>query len=114
MTGLAGSITPKATGNVQITVSGTVSSSAIGDGASIQISHGTGTAPANAATLTGTQDGVAVHYVAATVAGKAPFSLTAYVAGLTVGTAYWLDLAVAATTGGTATVADISIVAIEV
>ena len=113
MLGLAGSITPNAGGNVMITISGNVNSSVIADGASLQVSYGTGAAPANAGALAGTQVGQVVKYVASTVLGQSPFSLTVYVTGLVAGTAYWIDLAVAAITGGTATFADVNIVAIE-
>ena len=114
MMGLAGSITPNAGGNVLILITGDILNATIGDGVTIQISHGTGSAPANAAALTGTQDGVAVNFIASTAAGKVPFCVMAYVAGLTLGTAYWIDLASAQLTGGAVTMQHINIVAIEV
>lgn len=114
MMGLAGTITPVVTGRICITVSGDVFNPNIGDGATVQLSYGTGAAPANGAALAGTQVGTAVKYVAATVAAKVPFSVTAVVTGLTLSTAYWIDLAVAATTGGTASVNEVSISAFEV
>jgi hypothetical protein len=116
MMGLAGSITPKLSGNVQITVTGTVfnSNATVGDGSNVQISYGTGSAPANAGVLQGTQIGSNVHFVSSTAAGKVPFCLMAYVTGLVPNTAYWIDLAVQAVTGGPATVQDITIVAVEI
>jgi hypothetical protein len=115
MMGLAGSVTPKSTGNVLLMFSGTVfNPTAIADGVTIQISYGTGSAPANAAVLQGTQVGTVQRYIASTTAGKSPFSLNAYVTGLVGGTAYWLDLAVADSAGGTATITDVNIIAIEV
>jgi hypothetical protein len=115
MMGLAGSVTPKSNGNVLAIFNGTVfNPTAIGDGVTIQISYGTGSAPANAATLTGTQVGTVQRYIASTTAGKSPFCLVAYVTGLVAGTAYWLDLAVADSIGGTATITDVNIVAIEI
>jgi hypothetical protein len=114
MAGLAGSFTPNSGGNALVIIEGDVLNSTIGDGATLQISYGTGVAPANAATLTGTQTGRAVNFVAATATGKSPFAIMAYVTGLIAGTAYWLDLAVTPVTGGSVTVADVNIVAIEV
>jgi hypothetical protein len=113
MLGLAGSVTPNAGGNVLIIITGDIGDNAIAGTATIQISHGTGAAPANAAALVGTQDGVAVTFTAATVAQKSPFSVSAYVTGLVGGTAYWLDLAVSSPTN-TATIQHVNIIAIEV
>jgi hypothetical protein len=113
MMGLAGSITPNAGGNVLIMITGDILNATIGDGVTIQISHGTGAAPANAAALTGTQDGVVVNYIASTAAGKVPFSVMALVTGLVGGTPYWIDLASAQLTGGAVTMQHINIVAIE-
>lgn len=115
MAGLAGAITPVVTGRVVIIINGTTfNATAIADGVTLQISYGTGTAPANAAALTGTQVGGIQKYVAATTAGKAPFCLAANVTGLTLGTAYWIDLAVADITGGTADITDVTITAFEI
>lgn len=114
MMGLAGSITPSRSGKVLIQVSGDIfNATAIADGGKAQIRWGTGSAPTNGAALTGTTAGGLVQYIAATTAEKAPFSLNAVVTGLTLGTAVWIDLGLAAITGGTATVNDISISAIE-
>ncbi len=114
MMGLAGAITPNVTGKVLIHISGDIASDTSGDGANVQIRTGTGTAPANAAALTGTAAGGLVKFVAAANAQKAPFSLSAIVSGLTISTAIWIDVGLAAVTGGTATIKDISISAIEV
>lgn len=99
MSGLAGTITPKRSGTVLIVISGFLTSTAVtaGVGIQVQISHGTGTAPVNAATLTGTQDGAVMKYTIPSTAIAAdvmqPFSVNAVVTGLTKGTAYWIDLA---------------------
>ena len=114
MMGLAGAITPSATGKVQITITGTIANAtAIADGAKVQIRYGTGTAPVNTAALTGTAVGSLQQYIAATTAETAPFAVSAVVTGLTLSTAYWLDVSLAAITGGTATVTGVSITAIE-
>ena len=113
MMGLAGTITPVLSGRVLVVMTGTWGSGTIGDGVNVQLSYGTGAAPANADALTGTQFGSIKHLVAATVAGRAGFTVAFFVTGLTSGTAYWLDLAVEAVTGSTATIYDVDIVAIE-
>jgi hypothetical protein len=53
-----------------------------------------------------------VRAIAGTV--TVPFSVQAIVTGLSVATAYWLDLSLAAITGGTASIADVSISVIEI
>ena len=103
MQGLAGSITPAVSGNVLITISGTIIANTavtITHGIKYQISYGTGTAPTNAATLTGTQVGIIAEERAgstlttvATPFGLWPFSISYMVTGLVVGTTYWIDLA---------------------
>jgi fibronectin-binding autotransporter adhesin len=99
MQGLSGSITPTRSGNALIIVSGTVGigTTAAGAGLQWQISYGTGSAPTNGATETGTQVGSIQKYLnPATVTAAdvaVPFSVQSRVTGLTVGTAYWIDLA---------------------
>lgn len=114
MLGAAGSITPKATGVILIVINGDGRNATAADGYKVQISYGTGSAPTNGAALTGTQVGGAVTCSRAqAAAGQVPFSTNAIVTGLTVGTAYWIDLAFATVVGGTATIADISLSVIE-
>ena len=115
MMGLAGTITPRVTGRILVTVSGTIfNATAIADGASVQLRTGTGAAPANGAALSGTTAGGASKYVASTTAGKVPFALTAIISGLTLAVAVWIDVGLAAITGGTAQISDVSIAALEV
>ena len=115
MAGIAGSITPVATGVIHFTISGdATNATAIADGAQVQASYGTGSAPTSASAVTGTQCGGLQKYVASTTAGKAPFSVNCVVTGLTLGTAYWLDLTLAQITGGTASISDISVSAFEI
>ncbi len=115
MMGLAGSITPTVSGKIMLVISGDIfNASAVADGAKVQASYGTGTAPSNGATITGTQCGARPQYVASTTAGKSPFSVNCVVTGLSLSTAYWLDLTLAAITGGTATINDVSISAYEI
>lgn len=116
MMGLAGSFTPTSTGRALIVISGDIANGSVNDGAQVQIRYGTGSAPANAAALTGTTAGGVVKYNGAsnTAAIKFPFALNAIVTGLTVNTAYWIDIGLAAITAGTASIKDISISVVEV
>lgn len=122
MQGLAGAITPKKSGSVLVTITGTLvhSAATVNVGAIWQISHGTGTAPTSNAVLTGTQDGNTVQSKLATAATAAadvsvPFSITALITGLTVGTAIWIDLAAKAlTTISIQSLTTVCITAIEV
>lgn len=115
MMGMAGAITPRVTGSIMITICGDITNSTAASGSNVQIRYGTGTAPANAAALTGTTLGGLVKFIASpTTTSKSPFSLTAYLTGATVGTALWIDVGLAAVTSGTATIADVTIVAWEI
>jgi hypothetical protein len=107
MMGLAQAITPQVTGRILVTVCGVVAQSTTADGATWQIRVGTGSAPANAAALTGTAYG-SLQSMTFTGVLKVPFSLTALVTGLTVGTAAWVDVSLAAVTAGTATMTSVA------
>ena len=113
MMGLAGSITPTFSGSVLLIVSGDVTNDTITDGAKVQLSYGTGTAPANGDAIGGTQCGGRPSYDAAGAADRVPFSVNCVVTGLTLTTTYWIDLTLAAITGGTASVSNVSISAVE-
>jgi hypothetical protein len=121
MQGLAGSIKPTTTGSVLIIISGTVvspSGTAAGNGIKYQISYGTGTAPANAATLTGTQVGTVQEYTnPATVTAadvNQPFSHAVVITGLTAGTTYWIDEAAeSVATVSDMGLANVSVTAVE-
>ena len=113
MMGLAGTITPRVTGKLYIIISGDISNDTATNGAKVQIRHGTGSAPANGAALTGTTVGGLVQFTMALGAQKVPFSIQGIVSGLTVGTAYWLDVGLAAITAGTANIRDLSVTAFE-
>lgn len=113
MMGLAGSFTPAITGRVVMVITGNIASSASADGAAAQLTYGTGSAPANAAALTGTAAGTIAQVTAVNVnADKYPFTCLAY-ASLTAGTTYWFDLRLKATTAGTASVTSIYMLAVE-
>ena len=114
MMGLAGTITPVVSGKVHISVCGDIAQNTASDGANVQLRTGTGAAPTNGAALTGTTRGSLIkqNNVSAVVE-KVPFCLIWTVTGLALGTAVWIDVGLAATTGGTATIADVDIVADE-
>lgn len=114
MMGIAGAITPAKTGKIHITITGTIfNAGGIGDGANVQLRTGTGSAPANGDALTGTTGGGLVKFISSTTAEKVPFTVCAIVSGLALATAVWIDLGLAATVGGTATVTDLSVTAFE-
>lgn len=104
MMGLAQAITPNFSGRILIIVSGYLSNGTASSGAKAQIRHGTGTAPINGAALTGTADGnyVAVQNGTAPMAAI-PFCMQVILTGLTIGTAYWVDVSLASITSGTST-----------
>ena len=117
MMGLAATITPTITGKILIIISGDFDNNTGDDGAQVQIRTGTGTAPLNGAALTGTTRGGLVKMVVTASGGSAttrvPFSLNSIVSALTLGTSVWVDISLAAITGGTARVRDISVSIIE-
>jgi hypothetical protein len=114
MMGLAGTITPATSSVISVTICGTTSN-ASATGNQWRIRYGTGGAPANGAALTGTAAGPVQTFTV--LSGSAnttyPFSVTANITGLTPGTAYWLDLSLASTSG-TATIINVGVSAIEI
>jgi hypothetical protein len=113
MMGLSGSFTPVNSGNFIITITGDMQNSTTGDAAKAQARYGTGTAPTNAAALTGTACGSQPNSMATGAPHIFPLTLTCLVTGATVNTAYWIDASVVAVTGGTASIADLTITAFE-
>ncbi len=113
MMGLNVAFTPTTTGRVLVNLTGMLANNTIGDGASVQLRFGTGTAPINTAALTGTTVGVLKNMIASTAAGKQGVALSGIITGLTVGTAIWIDVGLKAVTGGTATLFDVDAVVIE-
>jgi hypothetical protein len=121
MMGLSGSITPSRSGTVLILISGDMSNTTSGDGGKVQIRYGTGSAPANGAALAGTAAGAQPQMTCAGILSglvslsgcTTPLSTNAVVTSLSVGMTYWIDTSLAAVTGGTATIKNVSITAIE-
>ena len=73
----------------------------------VVICYGTGTAPVNGAALAGTIASQPARYKATAGGDYVPFSITCLVEGLTGGATYWLDAAVRAPSGGTASITDL-------
>ena len=118
MMGLAGSITPANTGTIMIVISGDYDNGSGDNGCAARIRTGTGTAPANGAAITGTARGglVTMSIIASqgNTSNRIPFHCNVLITGLTPGTAYWIDISLAAVVGGTARARNISISVIEI
>lgn len=117
MMGYGSSITivPNVTGRIMITVHGMISNGTANDGVQVTSAIGTGTAPVNGAALVGTFPGfVGLTNNANTNSAFFPFSVTGVATSLTVGVTYWLDVVLAAVTGGTASIQNVRITAYEI
>ena len=114
MAGLAGSITPNLTGRIFLSISGTSANNTGNDGCVVTPRYGTGTAPSNGNALTGTVAGNTGGLTASNGANDfSAWTAQGLVTGLMTGTAYWLDVGEAASTGGTCSLTNITIIAIE-
>ena len=113
MMGLAGTLTPLYKTRMFVSIQGTIANSTISDGATVRCYFGTSTAPTNGAALTGTAIGSARTNSTLIAGAGVPFSCGGWVTGLTANTAYWIDAAVAAVTGGTASITAVDISANE-
>lgn len=93
MMGLAGAITPAGSGAIEVSITGYMLNSAAHSN-TIQIRYGTGSAPANGAAATGTLLG-GVQLIgcgAVSGGGGIPIALNGILSGLTLSTAYWVDV----------------------
>lgn len=113
MAGLAIAFTPTKTGNIKVKITGEISNDTVGDGSTVAAAYGTGTAPANGDAATGTAMGNTFTFTSTAASDKGAFAIVAYVTGLTIGTAYWLDLSILAVTGGNAGITNISYIVEE-
>lgn len=111
MMGMGGTckITPSSTGRVQVWFIGDDSNTSINTDTRT-VRYGTGTAPANAAALTGTSFGNNTQVIS-TAAAPYSFHLGG-IAFLTVGTAYWFDMGLG-TNGGTASLTNVNCSVVE-
>lgn len=92
-----------ASGRVLLMITGDASHATIGQGGTMKLRFGTGTAPVNGAALTGTVAGQQNVYAVATTAERLPFCVVAIITGLSVSTAYWFDLSLASSGGASPT-----------
>lgn len=117
-------ITPQITGRVLVVVTDNVTGTS-GQTVTMQLSQGTGAAPANAAAVTGTQFGSQVTSSPLTGELLVPFALVAVVTDLAVpsvnslgvtstAVAVWLDVALKQTTGTAAALTNLQCVAVEI
>lgn len=113
MMGLAVAFTPVNSGKVSVSASGSMANSAAASGMKPQIRYGTGTPPGSAGSPVGTAVGnqPQANNLGANV--RVPFTCTAIISGLPLGVAHWFDVVLAAITGGTANVYDLSITVVE-
>lgn len=114
MMGLAVAFTPKRTGNVLVTICGGISNTTGGDGAQVSVYVGTGSAPANGATLVGVQTTGGALFIAASAGANAPFCVTGIASGLSLSVPIWIDARLEAVTGGTASLNNVTVSAVEV
>lgn len=114
MMGIGASFTPRTGARLLVTISGDIRSSVSANGAQFQMRYGTGTAPANGDADAGTAFGNRENLLAASNGNRVPFSHSSLLTGLVGGTTYWFDEALQAISGGTATMANMRIVIVEV
>jgi hypothetical protein len=107
--------TPTKTGTLYIWIHGRVSNASSLDGVQVQGRYGTGTAPSPNALATGTGFGLPQNYLAP-AGGQQPFGgfvCAARIAGLTLSTPIWIDIAIASLVGGLAEVQDVDCMILE-
>lgn len=113
--GSAWTITPVSSGKVMIVINGEVTTAVAAVSATVGARYNSGTAPANGAAVTGNAFGSKADYTTTPpgIGLKVPFAFSDILT-LTVGTAYWFDLAVAtANVADAASVSNLSISAHE-
>ena len=115
--GLSSSFTPHYDGVALIVISGAANDSAISAGGKFSVQYGTGAAPANAATITGSTCGAPIitgnGSLTGNVANVIPFSITCVATGLALNTGYWIDVAYSVTAASTLTLTNVSVSAVE-
>ena len=103
--GSSWAITPSFSGRLRIVVCGWVALSAGDTNGFINATYGTGTAPANGAAKTGTfLASTDIIIATADVSGAVPFAFEYEAAGLSLSTAYWVDLTLRSNSGATISV----------
>lgn len=107
MMGLGDIFTPVVSTMINITYTG-YATSTVTNGINARLSSGTGAVPANGAALTGTQFGFNTDTSNCNANQRVPFSITRILSGLSQGTTYWFDIALAANTTGTVSIHNLS------
>lgn len=92
-------ITPSSTGNIRIRITGNVVSGVAS--ANFNVRYGTGTAPTVNASLTGSGGTTTDYNTGVGAASNSVFTIEYEATGLTLLTAYWVDIAGGSTGGGT-------------
>lgn len=87
------SLTPQVTGRILLVASFVLTSGATGATCTVQLSFGTGAAPANAAAVAGTQQGGQPFFTSLTGMLTMPLTLVTVITGQAIGTALWFDIA---------------------
>jgi len=113
MMGLAKAITPTNTGNVMMILNGSGANNTINDSCQVAVRYGTGTAPTNGAALTGTAPGLPILWTNISAGFSYPWSAAIVATGLTIGTPYWVDASLTAVSGGTCSIASITVSLME-
>lgn len=115
MMGLGGSatITPKNSTRLFIMATFQAANSTINDGITCDLRFGTGAAPTNGTAVTGTLVGISQTRTSLVAADRGGMVLCGVATGLTLGTAYWLDVSALAVTGGTASITGVTVTAYE-
>ncbi|MDE2472659.1 MAG: hypothetical protein KGL35_29025 [Bradyrhizobium sp.] len=115
MTGLGGTckITPRYSTRVLVFFTLFGMNNTASDGWETQVFYGTGTAPINGAPSAGTPITGAVGSIGDPANVQHSISHIGLAVGLTQGTSYWFDLMQNAVTGGTATLSNLTCIAIE-
>ncbi len=115
MIGLGGVFTPNSSGKCFIELAG-MALNTTGGGGSINVAgrYGTGTAPIAGAGITGTPFGIVQHIVSNANNVQIGFTVIGIVSGLTLGTPYWIDLAISTDSGTGGFVKDLQGIAMEI
>jgi hypothetical protein len=107
-------ITPVYSGRVWVTFSGVAANSVATSSFIASVRFGTGTAPANAAALSGTTVGAGFAGTSTAAGQGTPFGgMGGIITGLTVGTAIWFDMGLSATPSGAASLTTLTCTAME-
>lgn len=113
MMGLAQAFTPTASTKILIMISGNLANTSGSGTGKAQIRYGTGAAPANGGAVTGTTAGGFIGSAAIATTPQC-FATQSIVTGLSLNTAYWIDISLAAVTTGTASASELSVSVMEV